>query len=72
MDGEPLLDLSILDRLRDWGGADLKHQMIELFFENAPERVEESGKVWRMEIWSWPSAQPTPSSRRRRTSRRRP
>ena len=40
MDGEPLLDLSILDRLRDWGGADLKHQMIELFFENAPERVE--------------------------------
>ena len=40
MDGEPLLDLSILDRLRDWGGVDLKHQMIELFFQNAPERVE--------------------------------
>ncbi len=39
MDSEPVLDLSILDKLHEWGGADLKQKMIELFFENAPTRL---------------------------------
>ena len=34
-----ILDLSALDRLREWGGEKLLGQMIRLFLENAPNRM---------------------------------
>ena len=40
MDGGLLLDLSILDQPHEWGRADLKHQMIELFLETERKHVE--------------------------------
>lgn len=40
MSTEPILDHSILDRLHEWGGDELKLKMIELFLEHAPDRVE--------------------------------
>jgi HPt (histidine-containing phosphotransfer) domain-containing protein len=36
---EPTLDAAALDRLTEWGGAELREKMIELFSRNAPERV---------------------------------
>jgi HPt (histidine-containing phosphotransfer) domain-containing protein len=36
---EPLLDQSMLDRLHEWGGAELRGKMVDLFFENGRERV---------------------------------
>ncbi len=35
-----ILDASILDRLYEWGGDELKQKMIELFLEHAPERMD--------------------------------
>ena len=34
-----ILDTSVLDRLHEWGGDQLRQQMIDLFIENAPERI---------------------------------
>jgi HPt (histidine-containing phosphotransfer) domain-containing protein len=37
---EPLLDQSMLDRLHEWGGTELRGKMVDLFFENGRQRVE--------------------------------
>jgi HPt (histidine-containing phosphotransfer) domain-containing protein len=36
-----VLDAQALDRLREWGGDKLLAQMIRLFLENAPARMEQ-------------------------------
>ena len=36
-----VVDRSALDRLREWGGDRLLEQMIRLFLENSPERLEQ-------------------------------
>ena len=40
MDGDAILDTAALDKLYEWGGAELKDKMIELFSQNAPDRLE--------------------------------
>ena len=40
MDGDAILDTVALDKLYEWGGAELKDKMIELFSQNAPDRLE--------------------------------
>lgn len=35
-----VLDADALERLKDWGGENLLRQMLRLFLENAPERME--------------------------------
>ncbi len=40
MTESPVLDLQVLDRLRDWGGRDLIPRMIDLFLDQARARVE--------------------------------
>jgi HPt (histidine-containing phosphotransfer) domain-containing protein len=37
----PLVDLSQMERLNEWGGPDLKRKMIELFLTHASERLGE-------------------------------
>lgn len=39
MSETPILDWAKLDQLSEWGGAELKEKMIDLFFENAPVRL---------------------------------
>lgn len=41
---DPIIDPGAMGRLREWGGATLKVKMIELFLENAPERVQGVGR----------------------------
>jgi HPt (histidine-containing phosphotransfer) domain-containing protein len=38
--GERTLDRAALERLKDWGGPELRDQMIALFLENTPVRVQ--------------------------------
>ena len=40
MNAEILLESSALKRLQEWGGAELRNQMIDLFFEHGPSRLE--------------------------------
>lgn len=40
MDTPPILDRSMLERLQEWGGEELKGKMIELFMENGQERID--------------------------------
>jgi HPt (histidine-containing phosphotransfer) domain-containing protein len=37
---EPLLDQSMLEKLHEWGGVELRGKMVDLFFENGRERVD--------------------------------
>jgi two-component system sensor histidine kinase/response regulator len=37
----PLLDLAQMERLNEWGGADLKRKMIGLFLTHAVERLDQ-------------------------------
>jgi HPt (histidine-containing phosphotransfer) domain-containing protein len=37
----PLVDLAQIDRLNEWGGADLKRKMIDLFLTHAMERLDQ-------------------------------
>jgi HPt (histidine-containing phosphotransfer) domain-containing protein len=37
---EPLLDQSMLDKLHEWGGTELRGKMVDLFFENGRQRVD--------------------------------
>ena len=39
-DNDPI-DRAALDRLQEWGGERLLQQMVRLFLENSPERVEQ-------------------------------
>lgn len=41
MTESPVLDLQVLERLRDWGGRDLVPRMIDLFLDDARARIEE-------------------------------
>lgn len=41
MNEPKVLDQAALDRLREWGGEKLLAQMIRLFLENAPTRMEQ-------------------------------
>lgn len=41
MTDSEILDAKALDRLREWGGDKLLAQMIRLFLENAPARMEQ-------------------------------
>lgn len=36
----PILDRSMLERLQEWGGDELKEKMIDLFMENGKERID--------------------------------
>lgn len=36
-----VVDRAALERLREWGGAELPSRMIELFLEHAPQRMEQ-------------------------------
>jgi HPt (histidine-containing phosphotransfer) domain-containing protein len=36
-----IIDKAALDRLEEWGGADLARQMVRLFLESAPERIDQ-------------------------------
>ncbi len=36
-----MLDTAALDRLRDWGGPTLLSQMVHLFLDNSPTRLEQ-------------------------------
>ncbi|GMR11946.1 MAG: hypothetical protein BMS9Abin29_0132 [Gemmatimonadota bacterium] len=38
---QTVIELAALDRLEEWGGADLKRQMVRLFLESAPERIDQ-------------------------------
>jgi len=39
---EPVvLDPAALDRLKEWGGEELLSQMVRLFLDNSPERMEQ-------------------------------
>ncbi len=38
---EEIINQDALKRLNDWGGADLIQQMLRLFLENAPERINQ-------------------------------
>ena len=40
MTDEPLLDQSMLDKLHEWGGVELRGKIVDLFFENGRERVD--------------------------------
>ena len=37
----PALDLEVVERLNSWGGRDLVSQLIDLFVENTPIRMEQ-------------------------------
>jgi HPt (histidine-containing phosphotransfer) domain-containing protein len=39
-DPVPVLDGGALDRLEAWGGTELRGKMVDLFFQNAPERMQ--------------------------------
>ncbi len=41
MNDLPLVDVAQLDRLIEWGGADLKQKMIDLFLTHALERMDQ-------------------------------
>lgn len=41
MNDPQILDQGALDRLREWGGEKLLAQMIRLFLDNAPTRMEQ-------------------------------
>lgn len=41
MSDSEILDAKALDRLREWGGDKLLAQMIRLFLENAPARMDQ-------------------------------
>lgn len=41
MDDPQILDPRALDRLREWGGEKLLAQMVRLFLENAPQRMDQ-------------------------------
>lgn len=41
MTDQEILDPSALDRLREWGGDKLLGQMIRLFLENSPTRMDQ-------------------------------
>ncbi len=41
MSTPPVVDRAALDRLVEWGGDKLLHQMIRLYLENTPERLEQ-------------------------------
>lgn len=43
-DGPLILDPTGIQRLRGWGGDELVGRMIELFFQNAPDRFREIGE----------------------------
>lgn len=51
----PALDLQVIERLNSWGGRDLVSQLIDLFIENTPNRMEqvrsglESGEIQQVE-----------------------
>lgn len=36
-----IINPAALARLEEWGGTDLVHQMVRLFLQNSPERVEQ-------------------------------
>ncbi len=36
---QTIIDSAALDRLEEWGGADLTRQMVRLFLESAPDRI---------------------------------
>ena len=38
---QTIIDPAALDRLEEWGGADLTRQMVRLFLESAPERIDQ-------------------------------
>ena len=38
---QTIIEQAALDRLEEWGGPDLPRQMIRLFLEGAPERIEQ-------------------------------
>lgn len=38
---QTIIEQAALDRLEEWGGADLTRQMVRLFLESAPERINE-------------------------------
>ncbi len=38
---QTIIDQAALDRLEEWGGADLTRQMIRLFLESAPARIDQ-------------------------------
>ena len=38
---QTIIDPAALDRLEEWGGADLTREMIRLFLESAPERIDQ-------------------------------
>jgi len=41
MDDLPILDQETLHRLDEWGGQKLRHQMIRLYLENSPARLDQ-------------------------------
>jgi HPt (histidine-containing phosphotransfer) domain-containing protein len=41
MTESPVLDLQVLERLRDWGGRDLVPRMIDLFLADGQKRIDE-------------------------------
>ena len=55
MSDPPALDLQVLDRLNSWGGRDLVSQLIDLFIENTPTRMDQvrtglaSGEIQQVE-----------------------
>ena len=38
---QTIIDSAALDRLEEWGGADLRRQMVRLFLANTPERIDQ-------------------------------
>lgn len=41
MSGRAIIDIKALERLEEWGGLKLRRQMMELFLEHAPERMDQ-------------------------------
>ena len=38
---QTIIDQAALDRLEEWGGSDLTRQMVRLFLESAPDRIDQ-------------------------------
>ena len=41
MSDQSVIDQSAIERLKEWGGAELPRKMIDIFLSNSPERMEQ-------------------------------
>ena len=41
MSDQSIIDQSAIERLKEWGGADLPRKMIDIFLSNSPERMDQ-------------------------------